>query len=124
MAEKNWFYEKLDEEYKVKRCPQNDYDGSITGKIVIGVPEWFDENPAERIRLGWTKHITHQEKDVDYNRQTQYVVKSTKRIDEYTIEDEFHVMDKSEEMMLMEEICGGSGMFYSYGGITFVGGEF
>ncbi|MBR7058210.1 MAG: hypothetical protein IKI35_05735 [Stomatobaculum sp.] len=124
MDEKNWYYEKLDEDYKIKLAPMNDFDGSVTGKIVIGVPEWFDENPAERVRLGWTKHITHKEKDVEYNRQTQYLVKSTKRLDEYTVEDEFHIMDKSEEMMLMEEISGSVGLGYSFGGITVVGADF
>lgn len=124
MDEKNRYYEKLDEDYQIKRAPMNDYDGSITGKIVIGVPEWFDENPAEQRRLGWTKHITHQTKDIEYNRQTQYLVKSIKRIDEYTVEDEYHIMDKSEEMMLMEELGGGNGLGYSFGGITFIGVDF
>ena len=46
-----WSYEKL-ENGKMKHCPVNDYDGSVTGHIVFGVAAWFDENPEERKRLG------------------------------------------------------------------------
>lgn len=105
-----WTYEKLDEDYKVKYCPQNDSDGKITGKIIIGLPAWFDENPEERIRLGWIKHIHHDEKEVEYNKQTQYVVCSTVNIDDYTIEDVYHVLNKSEEMLLFEEMLEAYGL--------------
>lgn len=109
MAEKNkWSYQKLDTETgKIKYAPINDFDGSVTGHIVYGVSAWFDENPEERKRLGWVKHIQHETKDIEYNKRTQYLVKSVKQIDEYTVEDEYHVMDKSEEMMRLEELsCG------------------
>ena len=110
MAEKNkWSYQKLDTETgKIKYAPNNDYDGSVTGHIVFGVPAWFDENPEERKRLGWIKHIQHDTKDIEYNKRTQYLVQSVKQIDEYTVEDEYHVMDKSEEMMRLEELTRNS----------------
>ena len=103
MAE-SWRYEKLDENMELVSCPQDDKDGSVTGHLIINVPRWFDENPQERIRLGWTKHITHDLEDVEYNRQTQFVITTTKQVDEYTIEDEFHILDKSEEQLLFEDM--------------------
>lgn len=115
-------YEKLDENYKVKYCPMNDYDGSVTGHIVFGVKAWFDENPDERKRLGWTKHLKPETKDIEYNRQTQYLQRSIHRIDEYTVEDVYHVADKSEEMMALEEIMEGTDLSFGGDGITFYGG--
>lgn len=105
-----WEYEKLQEDGKVKRVSTNfnDFDAKITGKYVFGVKAYFDENPEERIRLGWTKHIMHNvDKYVQYNKQTQYLVKSVKVIDAYTVEDEYHVMDKTEEMMRRAEESDG-----------------
>lgn len=107
MAEKhNWHYEKIDEEGKLKTAPSNDYDGKVTGHIVFGVPFWFDENPDERIARGWVKHITHKVKDLnlDYDPVTQYLVKAVDIIDEYTVEDHYYVMDKSEEQMRLSEL--------------------
>lgn len=121
MAEQKWYYEKLDEEGKIKRCPANDSKGEITGKFIINLPAYFDENPEERIRLGWIKHIEHYEKEVEYNRQTQYLEKSVKQIDEYTIEDVYHVLDKTEEMLLLDEMLEAVG--YTGGGIVFAGLE-
>lgn len=97
-----WDYEKLQEDGKIRTISNNsnDFDGSITGHIVFGVKAWFNENPEERLRLGWTKHIHHNpDKWVSYNKQTQYLVKALKVIDEFTIEDDYHVMDKTEDMM-------------------------
>lgn len=119
MAE-TWEYEKLDENNKIKFCPLNDYDGKITGHIVFGVKAWFDENPEERKRLGWVKHIHHETKDIEYNRGTQYLKRSLKQIDEYTVEDEWHIMDKSEEMMRLEELTRG-GFWGDDEGIVFGG---
>jgi len=116
MAEKhNWHYEKIDEEGKLKNCPINDYDGKVTGKIVFGVAFWFDENPEERIARGWTKHITHKVKDLnlDYDPVTQYLVKSVDIIDEYTVEDHYHVIDKSEEQMRLSELLN-NGTYAAY----------
>ena len=121
--EPTWSYKKYDEEnHEVKSCPTNDTDGSVTGHIVMGVKEWFDENPEERIRLGWTKHILHNSSEIEFNSQSQYVVKSIKRIDAYTVEDELHVLDKSEERMLLEDMMGSN--FVGSGAIVFYGGEF
>lgn len=102
--ERNWYYEKLDEEGRVKQAPPNDADGKITGRHVFGLKAWFDENPDERIRLGWVKHITHKTKDIEYDRATQYLARYVKPVDEHTVEDEYRIMQKSEEMMRIDEI--------------------
>ena len=120
MAE-TWEYEKLDENNKIKYCPINDYDGKVTGHIVFGVKAWMDENPEERKRLGWVKHIHHDTKEIEFNTRTQYLKKSVKQIDEYTVEDEWHIMDKSEEMMRLEELTHGSIFFDTDDGIV-IGG--
>lgn len=104
-----WQYEKLQEDGKIKTIAgnHNDFDGKITGHIVFGVKEWFDENPEERIRLGWTKHIKHNvDKWVQYNKQTQYLLKHVKIIDQYTIEDVYEVLDKTEDIMRKAEESG------------------
>lgn len=103
----DWYYEKLTEndEIKIIRGPYiNDTDGSITGQIVMNVKAWMDENPAERIRLGWIKHIIHDTKDIEYNKQTQFLTTSTNQIDDNTIEDVYHIVDKSEEQLAFEEM--------------------
>lgn len=103
-----WGYEKLNEDMKIEYLPTNDTDGKITGKIIMNLKAYFDENPEERIRLGWTKHITYSDEEikekVQYNPQTQYLIKYQKQIDEYTIEDAYNVIDKTEEMMLFEDM--------------------
>lgn len=104
MSEVKYRYEKIDENGKTIYCPLNDYDGSVTGHIVFGVKAWFDENPEERKRLGWIKHIVHGTSEVDYDSQTQYLAMTTNTIDEYTVEDEYHVMTKSEEMLALEDM--------------------
>ena len=113
MEEKTWWqYEKLQENGKIKTAPINDYDGKITGHIVFGVKAWFDEHPEEARRLGWVKHIKHNvEKWITYNKQTQYLIVSKKVIDEYTYEDEYTIMDKTEDMMRRAEESG-SGYYY------------
>jgi len=119
--EANYTYEKFDENGKVTYCPGNDYDGSITGHIVMNVKAWFDENPEERKRLGWIKHIHHSTKDVEYNHATQRIVWSAKKIDDYTIEDEYHIVDKSEEMLRLEELL--EALNYNSGDfVTFLNG--
>ena len=105
-----WSYEKLDEKTgKKKYLPMNDFDGKVTGKIVFGVKNYFDENPGEARRLGWIKHIHHTTKEIkelvgDWNRQTQTLMTTTRQVDEWTIEDQYHVVDKSEEQILFEEL--------------------
>jgi len=99
-------YEKLNEKGEVDRVGEytNDADAKITGKHIINVKAYFDENPEERIRLGWTKHISYDKPNVEYNKQTQFLVVSQRQVDEYTVEDVYHVMDKSEEQMAFEEM--------------------
>ena len=119
MAELKWRYEKLDEHGNVKMLPANDSKGEITGKFIIGLPEYFDEHPEERIRLGWIKHIEHSVKEIKYNNQTQYLRRNMIQIDEYTVEDSWEVFDKTEEMLLLEEMLdsigymGGSGIIWA-----------
>lgn len=117
MAGRNWYYERLDENLERETCPQDDKDGKITGKIILNVPAYFDENPEERIRLGWIKHITHSTKDIEYNRQSQYLSQSINQIDAYTVEDVYHVLDKSEEQLLFEDMLdvamGGDSIVFS-----------
>lgn len=104
----SYTYEKYNEDYTVEWCPMNDADGKITGHIVMGLKAWFDENPEERKRLGWIKHISLTREEIEekyeYNHQTQYLSRAIRQIDEYTIENVYYVMDKSEEMMLLEEM--------------------
>ena len=107
-------YIKVDENGKFRYCPANDFDGSITGRIIIGLPVWFDENPEERKRLGWIKAIDYSQKEIaekyPYDKQTQYLVRTEKTVDKYTIEAEYHVMDKSEEMLLLEDMINALGL--------------
>lgn len=124
MGEVKWSYQKFDENYEIKYCPVNDLDGSITGKIVIGLKQWFDENPEERIRLGWIKCIEGDRESVEYNKQSQYLVSVPKQIDPYTIQEEFRIIDKSEEQMLLEELLNesiyGESSGAVFGGFRFI----
>ena len=121
MAE-TYYYEKYDPDTgKVTRCPTDDKDAGVTGKIILNLPRYFDENPEERKRLGWIKHITHDTREIDYNRQSQFLVCTPRQIDEYTIEDTYHVLDKSEDQLAFEEMLSVAG-FTSVGGFTFYGG--
>ena len=104
MAERNYYYEKYKEDFTSERCPQDDKDGKITGKCVLNLVAWFDENPAERIRLGYIKHITKDTSKIEYNRQTQFLVKGVRQIDEHTVEDVYNVLTKSEEQLAFEEM--------------------
>ena len=89
-----WTYEKLNDQYEVKTCypNENDYDGSITGHFV-----------------GWIKHIKHSKEEIreivgGWNPQTQNLITTLKQIDEWTVEDTYHVLDKSEDQLLFEEM--------------------
>lgn len=125
-----WTYVRLDENGKRKTPPVNDFDKKATGRIVYGVKNWLDENPEERKRLGWIKHIHHNKKEIkeivgDWNPQTQNLIVTPRQIDEYTIEDTYHVMDKSEEQILFEEMQGISdNWLFSDGVVTFGYGEY
>lgn len=98
-------YEKY-EDGKIVQCPINDKDGSVTGRFILNVPRWFDENPEERKRLGWILHIEHKPQELlpAYNPQTQFATLSTRQIDEWTVEDQYHIIDKSEDQLAFEEM--------------------
>lgn len=108
-----WGYEKLNDKGKIEYCPANDLDGKITGKCIYGLKAFFDENPEERIRLGWTKHIYSDIKKIEYNHQTQYLTKMLRQVDPYTVEDVYYVLNKSEEQMRLEELLN-KGDFSAY----------
>lgn len=118
-----WDYEKLDEDGKLQNISdyKNDPDGKITGKVVINVKAYFDENPDEWKRLGWTKHLHPDMKDVVYNHQTQFLSRGTRRVDEYTVEDVYYIIDKSEEQLEFEEMLS---VAQGEGNIVFYGGDF
>ena len=120
MAEERYSYEKYDAETgKVEYCPQDDKDGKVTGKYILNLSKWFDENPEERKKLGWIKHIEHTPDEMlDYDPQTEFIVKSIKTVDEYTIEDVLHIMTKSEDQLAFEEMLAVA----SWGDSTTVGG--
>lgn len=105
-----WYdYEKLDENGKIEHCPQNDDDGSITGHVVLGLKEWYDENPQIRIEHGWIKHIhwDHEkepEKFPTYDKTREYLVCIKRQVDELTVEDSYEVFEKSEEQMILQEL--------------------
>lgn len=114
-----WTYQKLKENYDVQDCPRNDCDGAITGKIIINLPAYFDENPELRKQLGWVKHYHLESKEItDYDSQTQNIIMHPVKIDEFTIKDEYSVIDKTEEQMLLEEL-GFMKPTYSLGSIAF-----
>lgn len=122
-----WSYERLKEDGKIETVGinKNDFDGSITGHIVFGVKEWFDEHPEERVRLGWVKHIHHnpEKYGIEYNKQTQYLEKTVKRLDAYTCEDVYEVKYKTEDMMRRAEESGYIPNGWEGDGIVFYGGD-
>lgn len=104
MANRNYYYEKYEND-EITMCPIDDKDGKITGKCILNVVAYFDENPEVRKALGWIKHITHDpESEMEYDRQSQFVVRSTEQVDEWTVEDVYYVLDKSEDMLAFEEM--------------------
>ena len=118
---KEYSYIKL-EDGKIKNLPSHDPNGEIlVGRHMMNLKEWMDENPEERKRLGWIKRIHVDTREIEYNKQTQYLQWSYKQIDEFTIEDVCEVIDKTEEMLLLEEINEAIG--HTGGGIVFVGAE-
>ena len=105
-------YEKLvDGKLRTANEYTIDHDKSLTGKFVVNAKAYFDENPDERIRLGWTKHI-HPDSTLVYDKQTHYLVVLPKQVDEFTIVDEYHALPKSEEMLELEEMLESLGVWY------------
>lgn len=108
MEKIEWNYERLRDDGRIEYCPKDDMSGKITGHKVYGLRAWFDEHPEERKRLGWIKHIqlTHKEIKEQYphNPMTHFIMVTTKPVDEYTVEDEYHIVEKSEEMLWFEEL--------------------
>lgn len=106
----NWSYERLKADGKIETVSVYTIDSKkeYTGKFVFNVRAYFDENPDLWKANGWTKHITWEQKEIDekwpHNKQTQLLMKSTRNVDEHTIEDTFYVVDKSEEMMRLQEL--------------------
>ena len=81
-------------------CPLNDYDGKVTGKIIIGLNSWFDEHPAERISAGWRKRYVADKPEYDIN--TQYLAPVDAEVaegGETVISRSWAVMPMSEEMI-------------------------
>lgn len=107
------------EENKVVELPLNDLDGKITGKCILNVKCWFDENPEERIRLGWIKLLDDKE-SLKYDKQTQLVSNRIEKVDDYTAKVVYTVIDKSEEMMFFDELIELSG-FHNFGNFIFSG---
>lgn len=105
-------YERMDENNNIQTCPINDYDGSITGTghCIIGLKAWFDENPEKRKALGWIKHFYYSKNSEvkedlpDYDPLTHYLTLSTETIDEYTVRDRYRLIEKSDEMLELEEM--------------------
>jgi len=114
MAE--WNYEKIGEDGKTETAPIHDLDGKITGKCILNLRCWFDENPEIRVNLGYIKHIRHYPDELNYDSQTQYVQRGLKENSDFEVEDVLTAVDKSVEMMQYEEIFGQSSIG---GGITF-----
>lgn len=105
----SWTYEKLTENGTLRECPQADDDGKITGLHVFNLKAWFDENPEKAKELGWVKHIKPDYPE--YDKQTQFILRGTRVIDDNTIEDVYTVVEKPEEMLLMEELLDINGTY-------------
>ena len=122
-----WDYEKLDENGKKVTVSNYTLDSKkeYTGRFVINVKAWFDEHPAEWVARGWTKHIHSEPEEIKerwpHNSQTQILLKGTRRVDEHTIEDVYYAIDKSEEMMRLQELLGVVDPFDSFDNVVTIG---
>ena len=119
-----WDYEKLDEEGKKITVTNYTIDSKkeYTGQFVFNVKAWFDEHPDEWVARGWTKHIHYETKEIKqkwpHNAQTQILLKGINRVYEHTIEDVYYVIDKSEEMMRLQEMLGAVDSWFDGGVVT------
>lgn len=101
----DWYnYERLGADGKIEHAPYHDPEGKIMGLPIIGVKAWMDEHPDETHAMGWKKHIHPPTENLEYDRQTQYILTTAKAVDEWTLIDEFIAMDKTEDQMLLEEM--------------------
>lgn len=123
----NWNYERLDKDYKIELLPVHDLKGEYTGKPVINLKSWMDEHPAERKAQGWIKHIEYSAKEIKekwpHNPKTQNLFKMTRQVDRFTVEDDYKILDKSEEQLALEEILSLDGFVNSEHGIFLAGGD-
>lgn len=124
----NWYYEKLDDKGKTITVNTYTIDSKKehTGQFVFNVKAWFDEHPDYWPEHGWTKHITYESKEIEekwpHNKQTQILIREVRRVDAHTVEDTYHVIDKSEEMMRLQELLGvveawGDGAVVTFGAL-------
>lgn len=118
-------YIRLREDGEIERARIDDLQGEVTGRRVYNLKAWFDEHPDERKRLGWIKyeHPAAEDEGVEYDPQTQILMRNPVTVDEWTIKDELYVVDKSEEFLLFEEMVNLAWDAPSFGntvgGITF-----
>lgn len=121
----NWCYEKLNDDGKTITVGTWTIDSKreYTGQYVVNVKAWFDEHDGYWQEHGWTKHIVWEDKEIKkkwpHNAQTQILIKEVKRVDAHTVEDDYHIVDKSEEMMRLQEmldvVAWGDGNVISFG---------
>ena len=85
------------------------------------IKAWFDENPEERKRLGWIKHWEYEKpseiaEDLpEYDPTKHYLAKSTVWVDEYTTKDKYYIIEKTDEMMAMEEMLEAMNLYVPTG---------
>lgn len=101
-------YKRFDEDGDLEYAPSCDYDGKITGKIIYNLHQYFEENPEEYIRLGYTKYILNENYPIDY-KGNQLVLTEYKNIDEHTIKAIYHVIDAPEERILIDQLLNSPG---------------
>ena len=116
-----WDYVRLNEKGQKVYLPMNDLDGKITGKCVLNVKAWFDEHPDEWKKRGWIKRIHHDPEDQINNLEEllldHYLVNGVREIDQYTVEDAWRILPKSEEMMVFEDMANALGLTISMGSV-------
>lgn len=97
-------YVKLTEDGEMEYLPKNDNNGEITGKIIVDLKSYFDENPELWKQLGWFKIIEPEYEKLDFDKQTERYDIATKRIDEFTFERYPVFRKKTEYELMCEEV--------------------